>query len=74
MIMRNNMLEPIAIVYFPFITMKIFIMEHLINMFNILFWSIFFVILSIWLSWIISKNLTKAITKISDLLPELLFW
>ena len=41
MILRNNMLEPIAMCISRFITMIIFMQVHLINMFSILFWSIF---------------------------------
>ena len=71
MILRNNMLEPIAIVYFPF--------YHNDNIyagaFNkyvqyIILVNLFLVLLSIWLSWVISKNLTKTITRISELITR----
>ena len=71
MILRNNMLEPIAIVYFPF--------YHNDNIyagaFNkyvqyIILVNLFLILLSIWLSWVISKNLTKTITKISELITR----
>ena len=71
MILRNNMLEPIAIVYFPF--------YHNNNIyagaFNkyvqyIILVNLFLILLSIWLSWVISKNLTKTITRISELITR----
>ncbi|HCO21024.1 MAG: HAMP domain-containing histidine kinase [Cloacibacterium normanense] len=71
MILRNNMLEPIAIVYFPF--------YHNDNIyagaFNkyvqyIILVNLFLILLSIWLSWVISKNLTKTITRISELITR----
>jgi hypothetical protein len=74
MIMRNNMLEPIAIVYFPFYHNE----DFYYGAFNkyvqyIILVNFFLIILSVWLSWVISKNLTKAITKISDLITGLRF-
>ena len=59
------MLEPIAIVYFPFITMIIFMQVHLINMFSTLFGQSFPHFVEYLISWVISKNLTKTITRIS---------
>jgi methyl-accepting chemotaxis protein len=57
------MLEPIAIVYFPFYHNEDFYYGafHKYVQYIILV-NLFLVLLSIWLSWIISKNLTKAIT------------
>jgi nitrogen fixation/metabolism regulation signal transduction histidine kinase len=71
MIMRNNMLEPIAIVYFPYYHNE----DFYYGAFNkyvqyIILVNLFLIILSVWLSWVISKNLTKAITKISDLITR----
>jgi nitrogen fixation/metabolism regulation signal transduction histidine kinase len=71
MIMRNNMLEPIAIVYFPYNHNE----DFYYGAFNkyvqyIILVNLFLIILSVWLSWVISKNLTKAITKISDLITR----
>lgn len=67
-IMKNNMLEPIAVVYFPFyhnddISSGAFdkYVQYVILV------NLFLVLLSIWLSWVISKNLTKAITRIAEL-------
>ena len=69
MILKNNMLEPIAIVYFPFYHND----GAYFNVFNkyvnyILIVNLFIIALSIWLSWIISNNLTKAVTKFSELI------
>src|SRR5574343_686994 len=69
MILRNNMLEPIAIVYFPFYHND----DIYAGAFNkyvqyIILVNLFLILLSIWLSWVISKNLTKTITRISELL------
>ncbi len=68
MIMKNNMLEPIAIVYFPFYHND----DVYVGAFNkyvqyIILVNLFLVLLSVWISWVISKNLTSAITKISEL-------
>lgn len=71
MIMKNNMLEPIAIVYFPFYHNEdvYFGAFHKYVQYIILV-NLFLILLSVWLSWVISKNLTKAITKISDLITR----
>ena len=70
MIMRNNMLEPIAIVYFPYYHNE----DFYYGAFNkyvqyIILVNLFLIILSV-CCWVISKNLTKAITKISDLITR----
>lgn len=71
MIMKNNMLEPIAVVYFPF--------YHNDNAYSgafnkyvqyIILVNLFLILLSVWISWVISKNLTKTITRISDLITR----
>lgn len=69
MILKNNMLEPIAIVYFPFYHND----GSYYNVFNkyvnyIIIVNFFIIAFAIWLSWIISNNLTKAITKFSDVI------
>lgn len=67
-IMKNNMLEPIAIVYFPFYHNDDVYSEAFRKYIQyIILVNLFLVLLSIWLSWVISKNLTEAITKISEL-------
>lgn len=69
MILKNNMLEPIAIVYFPYYHND----GSYFNVFNkyvnyILVVNLFIIAFSVWLSWIISNNLTKAVTKFSELI------
>lgn len=69
MILKNNMLEPIAIVYFPYYHNE----GAYSVMFNkylnyIILVNLFIVAFAIWLSWIISNNLTNAITKFSEML------
>ena len=63
------MLEPIAIVYFPYYHNE----GAYSVMFNkylnyIILVNLFIVAFAIWLSWIISNNLTNAITKFSEML------
>lgn len=71
MIMKNNMLEPIAVVYFPFYHND----DAYSGAFNkyvqyIILVNLFLILLSVWISWVISKNLTKTITRISDLITR----
>ena len=68
-VLRNNMLEPIAIVYFPYYHND----GSYFNVFNkyvnyILIVNLFIIAFAVWLSWIISNNLTKAVTKFSELI------
>ena len=71
MILRNNMLEPIAIVYFPFYhNNNIYASAFNKYVQYIILVNLFLVLLSIWLSWVISKNLTKTITRISELITR----
>lgn len=72
MILKNNMLEPIAIVYFPFYHND----ASYANVFNkylnyIFLVNLFVIAFGIWLSWIISKNLTKTVTKFSELINQI---
>ena len=72
MILKNNMLEPIAIVYFPFYHND----ASYVNVFNkylnyIFIVNLFVIAFGIWLSWIISNHLTRAVTKFSDLVNRI---
>ncbi|MCQ4036080.1 sensor histidine kinase [Kaistella montana] len=72
MILKNNMLEPIAIVYFPYYHND----GAYFSVFNkyvnyIIFVNVFIIAIGIWLSWIISNNLTKAVTKFSNLITKI---
>lgn len=69
LLLKNNMLEPIAVVFFPFYHND----DAYLDIFNkylqyIILVNLFLILLSAWLSWIISKNLTKTISKISELI------
>lgn len=71
MIMKNNMLEPIAIVYFPFYhNDDIYYSAFDKYLQYIILVNLFLIMLSVWISWVISKNLTKTITRISDLITR----
>ncbi|MGZ5210734.1 MAG: sensor histidine kinase, partial [Kaistella sp.] len=72
MILRNNMLEPIAIVYFPFYHNDgayFSVFNKYVNYIAIV--NLFIIAISIWLSWIISNNLTRAVTKFSDKINQI---
>lgn len=71
-ILKNNFLEPVGIVYLPYyhndgayldVLNKYLKYMILVNLLIIFF--------SIWISWIISSNLTKAITKFSELITRI---
>ena len=72
MILKNNMLEPIAIVYFPYYHND----SSYVTVFNkylnyIIIVNLLVIAFGVWLSWIISNNLTKAVTKFSDLINRI---
>ncbi|MEC5394888.1 ATP-binding protein [Bergeyella sp. RCAD1439] len=72
MVLKNNMLEPIGIVYFPYyhsdsVYMAVF-KKYGIYLVVI---NIFIVLVGVRYSWLISKNLTKALTKFSNLISKI---
>ena len=72
MVLKNNTLEPIGIVYFPYYHSD----SVYLDVFNkyvqyIIVVNLFIIAFAIWLSWIISKNLTNALSKFSDLINRL---
>ena len=72
MILKNNMLEPIAIVYFPFYhndASYVSVFNKYLNYIFIV--NLFVIAFGIWLSWIISNHLTRAVTKFSDLVNRI---
>ena len=72
MILKNNMLEPIAIVYFPYYhndSSYISVFNKYLNYIFIV--NLFVIAFGIWLSWVISNNLTKAVSKFSDLINRI---
>lgn len=75
MILKNNMLEPIAIVYFPYYHND----SAYLDVFNkyvkyIILIDLFIILFSIWLSWIISRNLTDTLTRFSDKINRVNFF
>ncbi len=71
-ILKNNMLQPIAVVYFPYYHND----SSYFSVFNkyvnyILIVNLLIIALAVWLSWIISSNLTKAVTKFSDMINRI---
>lgn len=72
MVLKNNSLEPIGIVYFPYYHSD----DVYLEVFNkyvlyIIIVNLFIIAFAVWLSWIISKNLTNALTKFSELINRL---
>lgn len=71
-ILKNNMLQPVAVVYFPFYHND----SSYFSVFNkyvnyIIIVNLLIIALAVWLSWIISNNLTKAVTKFSDMINRI---
>ena len=72
MILKNNMLEPIGIVFFPFYHND----GAYFSVFNkyvnyIIIVNLFIIAIAVWLSWIISNNLTRAVTKFSNKINQI---
>lgn len=72
MLLRNNYLEPIGIIYFPLYHSDSAYMD-VFNRYTkyILLVNVFIIMFSIWLSWIISKNMVKTITSFSDMIAKI---
>lgn len=72
MLLRNNYLEPIGIIYFPLYHSDSAYMD-VFNRYTkyILIVNVFIIMFSIWLSWIISKNMVKTITSFSDMIAKI---
>ena len=75
MILKNNMLEPIAIVYFPYYHND----SAYLEVFNkyvkyIVLIDLFIILFSVWLSWIISRNLTETLTRFSEKINRVNFF
>ncbi len=72
MILKNNMLEPIAIVFFPYYhsdSAYLDVLNRYLKYVAIV--NLFVIAFSIWLSWIISSNLTNALTRFSDMITRI---
>lgn len=71
-VLKNNMLEPIAIVYLPFYHND----SSYFEVFNkylkyLVILNMFIIAFSVWLSWVISRNLTKTITRFSEMITKI---
>lgn len=72
LILENNMLEPIAIVYLPYYHND----SVFLDVFNkyiiyIILVDLFIIGFGVWLSWLISKNLTNELTRFSEKINRL---
>lgn len=71
MILKNNMLEPVGIVFFPFYHNDGTYFQVFNRYLNyIIIVNLLIIIFGVWLSWIISNNLTNAITKFSEMVNK----
>ncbi|MEN4758790.1 HAMP domain-containing sensor histidine kinase [Chryseobacterium sp. C39-AII1] len=71
-LLRNNVLEPIGIVYIPLYHNESAYLEVLHKYVKyILLVDLFLILFSIWLSWVTSNNLAKTITKFSDMITRI---
>ncbi|WP_285270000.1 sensor histidine kinase [Kaistella rhinocerotis] len=71
-VLKNNMLQPIGIVFFPYYHND----SAYFSVFNkylnyILIVNLLIILIAVWLSWIISKNLTNAVTKFSEMINRI---
>ena len=72
MVLKNNMLEDIAYVYFPYYHNESAYMVVFKHYFAyIIGVNLLIIFLSIWLSWIISNNLTNAITRFTSMISKI---
>ena len=72
MVLKNNMLEDIAYVYFPYYHNESAYMSVFKHYFAyIIGVNLLIIFLSIWLSWIISNNLTNAITRFTSMISKI---
>lgn len=72
MVLKNNMLENIAYVYFPYYHNESAYMVVFKHYFTyIIGVNLLIIFLSIWLSWIISNNLTNAITRFTSMISKI---
>ncbi|MCY0970357.1 sensor histidine kinase [Chryseobacterium wangxinyae] len=72
LLLKNNMLEPIGIIYIPLYHNESAYLDVLHKyVVYILIVDILLIIFSIWLSWVTSANLAKNITKFSDMITRI---
>ena len=71
-ILKNNSLEPIGVVYLPYYHndgVYLDVMDKYLKYMILV--NLLIVVFSVWLSWIISNNLTKAITRFSEMITRI---
>ena len=72
MVLKNNMLENIAYIYFPYYHNESAYMDVFKHYFTyIIGVNILIILFSIWLSWIISNNLTEAIIRFTSMISRI---
>ncbi|WP_209390550.1 HAMP domain-containing sensor histidine kinase [Chryseobacterium sp. RR2-3-20] len=72
LVLKNNVLEPIGIVYIPLYHNESAYLNVLHKyVMYILIVDLLIIIFSIWLSWVTSNNLAKNITKFSDMITRI---
>lgn len=75
MILKNNMLEPIAIVYFPYYHNESVYLDVLNRyMKYVVLVDLLLIVFSVWLSWIISRNLTNKLTQFAERINRVNFF
>ncbi|PIF47686.1 signal transduction histidine kinase [Chryseobacterium sp. 52] len=72
LVLKNNELEPIGIVYIPLYHNESAYLDVLSQYIKyILLVDIFLILFSIWISWVTSNSLAKNITKFSDMITRI---
>lgn len=72
LLLKNNVLEPIAIIYIPLYHNESAYLDVLHKyVIYILIVDIILIFFSIWLSWVTSNNLAKNITRFSDMITRI---
>ena len=72
MVLKNNTLEPIGIVYFPFYhsdSAYLSVLNRYVG--YVVAINFFIVLIALWLSWVISRNLSNTLTKFSNWISRL---
>ncbi|PIE50832.1 MAG: two-component sensor histidine kinase [Flavobacteriales bacterium] len=72
LLLKDNFLEPIAVIYFPYYhdnTAYLDVVNEYIK--YILIINLVIILFGVWLSWIVSRNLTRSMTKFSKIITEI---
>lgn len=72
MLLKNNTLHPIGVVYFPYFHNN----DAYLDVYSkyvkyIILINLVIIVLGVWFSWVISKNLTKTLTAFSEIIADL---